>query len=688
MGLCYSCCKYMLCPPKVDVLHVGDDPKDPNYGIGFAKALFQKNEFFLLKKFTSQKRIHQTDLNLLYSLFLTGEDVFLRNFRVRTTDTKVKFQREAETLLSFEIADVYLPALFMKPFPEAPKILPQPAAYDEVTFTRFVIIGFIFCAQPVSDLIYDFFSIFKQNFTMKLSTTFFTFNIKHLMAVNTEEMKRSAALRYILDKISPKDDTELRLETIIMLGLKYPIIFYPLERFRHKFKRVMFGDKFWSNKKTTKSKFQDVFGKFKGRSPGYETEGSAVRHTARSIVSDCCEIAQTLERRRIALREGSVEMDEIEALHEQHLAELRERIGMSSGPSTPVGAARANPELSNTIQKEDKVLPSSVKALQDESKSRAVGSPSILKRKGATAFDRMNASMTDSPGKNVRFKSFSGDLPNPLEPLETNEEWGISDEWAVEEGNRSENRALLKVPNSSSSIKTSVYKAQDNETRFFDLRSGLQCLSNERPTDDYAGRGMGAKTREKPEGKYTERPSQLEAIPPIELNTHFFPQPDEIDSLTLNVMKNILGYRMARELVLESELPVQDRREQRTKLYTDMVSIRSAPSSRASSRPTSRPSSRQVSSAQSEASSECGDRLQDEQISQSGDEYSDDSEYEDPQPFLEAPRSPVQIERIYDKKIEREFVYDVNLGTRAWVSSFWTSEGDHVRDIHHKTWHK
>ena len=27
----------MCCPPKVDAIHIGDDPKDPNYGIGFSR---------------------------------------------------------------------------------------------------------------------------------------------------------------------------------------------------------------------------------------------------------------------------------------------------------------------------------------------------------------------------------------------------------------------------------------------------------------------------------------------------------------------------------------------------------------------------------------------------------------------------------------------------------------------------
>jgi len=191
-----------------------------------------------------------------------------------------------------EIADVFIPALFLKPYPR----LPIPKSFDECTFTRFIIIGYIFCAQPMTDVIHEFFAITKQNFNMKLSTTFFTFNLKEFMKVNTEEMKKTAALKYVLERINPKDDTELRLETIILLGIKYPVIFYPLQRFRKKFRRVIFGDKFWGNKKTMRTKFRDAFGMFKGKSSGYEDEESASRETARSIIGDCFNIAEVYKR--------------------------------------------------------------------------------------------------------------------------------------------------------------------------------------------------------------------------------------------------------------------------------------------------------------------------------------------------------------------------------------------------------
>ncbi len=82
MGGCYTCLKYMCCPPKVEALHIIDDAKDPHYGIGFSKSLFQPfNEFYVIKAFCNKKGINQTDLNHLFNIYLTDEKVYVREFR-------------------------------------------------------------------------------------------------------------------------------------------------------------------------------------------------------------------------------------------------------------------------------------------------------------------------------------------------------------------------------------------------------------------------------------------------------------------------------------------------------------------------------------------------------------------------------------------------------------------------------
>jgi len=260
---------------------VNDDPQDPNYGLGFSKSMFKPKEWKLVKTFCNKKGVYQTDLNHLFNIYLTNDEVYLRKFRVRVSDTKKKFTDHS--LLNFEISDVYIPQLFMRPFHG----LEKPTEADEVTFARFVVLGYTFCAQPITDLIYEYFSIMRQNFNLQLPAIMYSFNVLETLLVLSEEMEKDqSGLKYVLRKINPANDTEYSLEDVIRMGLRYPVMFYPLQRFRLHFRRLIFGDKFWANKKTTKTKFPVQFGSMKGKSPGYESEVAANRETAKSIVAD------------------------------------------------------------------------------------------------------------------------------------------------------------------------------------------------------------------------------------------------------------------------------------------------------------------------------------------------------------------------------------------------------------------
>ena len=236
-----------------------------------------------MKAYCNKQKIKQTDLNHLFKIYLSSDEIYLREFRVATTDTKTYFERPNQQMLQFEIADIFLPALFSKQH----DVLPTPDEFEECTFTRFVIVGYIFCAQPLTDLMYDFFSIVKMNFKMKLTNVMFTYNLEQLIIQLSEEMTKSAALKYVLSKVNPANDTEITIENVCLMAVKYPIMFYPLERFRKHFKRVMFGDKFWDGRKTLKSKFQENFGYVRNASKeGFVNEAAAIRVTAKAILND------------------------------------------------------------------------------------------------------------------------------------------------------------------------------------------------------------------------------------------------------------------------------------------------------------------------------------------------------------------------------------------------------------------
>ena len=61
-------------------------------------------------------------------------------------------------------------------------------------------------------------------------------------------------------------------------------------------------------------------------------------------------------------------------------------------------------------------------------------------------------------------------------------------------------------------------------------------------------------------------------------------------------------------------------------------------------------------------------------------------EVEESQKFSGLPESDVETEeqRIYDKKIERECMYNHALGTRAWVDTYIDEDGDIIREETHR----
>jgi hypothetical protein len=63
-------------------------------------------------------------------------------------------------------------------------------------------------------------------------------------------------------------------------------MFYPFHRFRLHFRRLIFGDKFWVNKKVSKTKFPKEFGAMKGKCPGGESEKAANQESAKSAIAD------------------------------------------------------------------------------------------------------------------------------------------------------------------------------------------------------------------------------------------------------------------------------------------------------------------------------------------------------------------------------------------------------------------
>lgn len=286
---------------SVDALHVTDDRGSKHYGIGFAKAMFIPKEWKALKTFCNTYDIYQTDLNRLFNKYLSNDAAMVRQMRISTDDVKMQFGNQS--LLTREIADIFIPLIFSLKRSD----LSEPYSNKEVSFTRFVILGYRFCTQPMQDLVYDFFALTKGNFDLKLVSSIFSYNLQQILYVFSEAMQKSASQKYLLSRCNIKDNLELGIETIMRMSVKYPLMFYELQRFRSKFKRVFFGDKFWSRMGRMPSRFFE----FPDDSQ-FASESSAVTYTARSIIQDFAKsdpqsICMDMEHYQVSL-EANVEI--------------------------------------------------------------------------------------------------------------------------------------------------------------------------------------------------------------------------------------------------------------------------------------------------------------------------------------------------------------------------------------------
>jgi hypothetical protein len=110
------------------------------------------------------------------------------------------------------------------------------------------------------------------------------------MIVNllTEDLQTSGSIHLIKKCIlQPKNDSELTVESIIQLGIKYPLLFYSLERFRSIFKRSIFGDKFLKHHKLLKQSVKiERIPRSHIYKASYKNEASALQVTARAIIGD------------------------------------------------------------------------------------------------------------------------------------------------------------------------------------------------------------------------------------------------------------------------------------------------------------------------------------------------------------------------------------------------------------------
>lgn len=186
---------------------------------GFTWAVFKRIEWNTVKLFCNKNDIHQADLAIVFKRFLTYEEVYVSKFMVRTKDVIMHYAMC--TKLEQEMAAVFVPLLFMKEFPG----IEIPSDPNEISFSRFVIMSYLFGAQQIPDLIHDFIAILRQKITLNIQATILTYSFEQLLIVLVENLQSSAAVSILKDSIHkfPMED-DISILRIVRLGIKYPLV--------------------------------------------------------------------------------------------------------------------------------------------------------------------------------------------------------------------------------------------------------------------------------------------------------------------------------------------------------------------------------------------------------------------------------------------------------------------------------
>jgi hypothetical protein len=64
----------------------------------FPRQIFRKYEWVTLKAFCQKYNVQQIDLIRVFTAFLSHDEVYFREFRVRTVDTKNKFKGQSQLM--------------------------------------------------------------------------------------------------------------------------------------------------------------------------------------------------------------------------------------------------------------------------------------------------------------------------------------------------------------------------------------------------------------------------------------------------------------------------------------------------------------------------------------------------------------------------------------------------------------
>lgn len=248
----------------------------------FSRAIFGKYEWETLKTFCQKYKIRQVDLIRVFQTYLTHDEVYLRNFHIRTIDPRKKMMKYSR--LMQELTDIFIPSLYLRNFIGLDKM----EGNEEVSFARFIVTSYIIGCEQAPDLIYDFIAILRQKLTLQISAVVTAYSFVQLCTILMEDLQPSGARTALLKGLKKLEEApDLRFQNIIRMGVKYPLLFYSVERFRKYYKRAVFGDRFWQGRKLLRLRNINLDDHLdRDFNTCFHSEEAALKRTAMSLISD------------------------------------------------------------------------------------------------------------------------------------------------------------------------------------------------------------------------------------------------------------------------------------------------------------------------------------------------------------------------------------------------------------------
>ena len=281
---------------KLNTVYITEDIIEQKANQPLPKTLFTDLEIVTLKEFCHDKNLSQSQINYFYKNLIQLDPSKLKINLIRCSQIKQRFK--SYSLLNRELVDIFIPPIYYRNYIGLD--LPY-LKNEEVSLSRFVIMSYVFGGQHILDTVYDFIAMLMQNMAIKLSASILSYNFEKiiLVLIDNDDTTRKinspinnvidcgysdVTLRILKPLLNPKNDTEITVEKILKLSIKYPILFYQLAKFQKIFRHKIFGDLYWNRQNLPLSlrlENFDISNISCDILDVYSSELNAIRHSAR-----------------------------------------------------------------------------------------------------------------------------------------------------------------------------------------------------------------------------------------------------------------------------------------------------------------------------------------------------------------------------------------------------------------------